>query len=304
MRRTYASEPGVTLKILVHHLSAPNGAPQADWTVMDHVDINEVNEPPLSAVSVKAGKITHKASTYLIALTVTAGAVSLVLFSPLLFRQLGSIKGVDWTKLSNVGQTYGAASAILSAIALLGVSLSLLVQARQARTERIRITRERQMELLKIILEAPDIYYPVVGTRRRPTIDARRSTFSNMWFNYARLGFHTGVVSETDLREDILQRSFAGEPMRKWWAGARRSYEGRIIEDRKERRFIEIADEEYRKAVSTGPPISFETEDALPNAAVVMESSQAGKRRGLLKGAVLGLAIGIALGSRQWPKHR
>lgn len=267
--------------------------------------MSEIKEPPpLSAVSVKRGTAISKVPTYLIVLAVTAGAVSLVLLSPLLFRQLERIKGINWTELSNIGQTYGAASAVLSAIALLGVSLALLVQARQARTERIRITRERQIELLRVVLEDPDIYFPVVGVSKQPAIDAKRFIFSNMWLNYARLGFHTGVLSEVDLREDILGPSFAGEPMRKWWAGARKYYEDRIVEDRKERRFMQIVDEEYRKAVSAGPPILVDTEDAFPNAAKETEASLTAKLFGILKGAVLGLAIGIVLGSHQRPKQR
>ena len=72
-------------------------------------------------------------------IAVGAGLLSLVLFSPLLLRELTHVKGIDWQQLSNVGQTYGAASAILSGIALVGVVFSLLVQARQAKTERIRV---------------------------------------------------------------------------------------------------------------------------------------------------------------------
>ena len=41
---------------------------------------------------------------------------------PLLLRKIADIKGVNWASLANIGQTYGAASAILSAIALIVIA--------------------------------------------------------------------------------------------------------------------------------------------------------------------------------------
>src|SRR5260370_23403116 len=144
-------------------------------------------------------------------------------------------RGIDWTGLSNIGQTYGAASAVLSAVALLGVSVSLLVQARQARTERIRITHDRHMELLHIMLESPEVYYPVLSMRKQSAIDTKRHLFSTMFMNYASIGFRMGVFSEEDLRADMLQPAFEGETMRKWWIIARRYWRSRAAQDRKDR---------------------------------------------------------------------
>lgn len=271
---------------------------------MDEVDINEVNDPLFSGLSFTAKITIRKTAVYLVALAVATGAVSLVLISPFLLLQLGRTKGINWTRLSNIGQTYGAASAILSAAALLGVSLSLLVQARQARTERTRIARERHMELLRIIQEAPDVYYPVIGTRIRSAVDTRRHLFSTMWMNYASIGFQMGVISEEDLRQDILQSAFEGEPMRKWWTVTRKYWRVRSPLDHRERKFIRIVDDEYRKAVAAGPPIVLDAEDASPNTPTMTAKSVAAKRHGILKGAILGMVIGIALGSHQWPKRR
>src|ERR1022692_2593180 len=129
---------------------------------MNETNMNELGEPLTSDKSFTWRKpIIRKAAIYLVALSVIAGVLSLILVSPFLLRQLAQIKGFDWTELSNIGQTYGAASAILSAVALIGITLSLLIQARQATTERVRITRERHMELLRVILDAPEIYSPI-----------------------------------------------------------------------------------------------------------------------------------------------
>lgn len=48
-------------------------------------------------------------------LVATAATLALVLLSPFVLIWIGAIREEDWTRLSNIGQTYGAASAVLSA---------------------------------------------------------------------------------------------------------------------------------------------------------------------------------------------
>src|SRR5215469_12947531 len=86
-----------------------------------------------------SGRKLRKPAVVLIAIAIAVATAWLVLISPLLLRQIARIHGVNWTMLGNVGQTYGAASALLSAIALIGVSASLVIQGRQARNERLRL---------------------------------------------------------------------------------------------------------------------------------------------------------------------
>jgi len=260
--------------------------------------MNETSEPLYSDSSVTRRRATvRRTAVYGAVLGITAGALSLVLLSPLLLDQLGRIRGIDWTRLSNIGQTYGAASAILSAVALIGVSLSILVQARQARTERIRIVRERHMDLLRIILDAPNTYGPVISMQARSAVDTQRFLFTTMWMNYSLMGFQMGLISEEVLRADHL--AFGGEPMRTWWASARRYWIGVPGQDRKERQFVRIVDEEYRRSVAEGPPIVPDPEGS-SSKAVTAEGS---RRGGILVCTALGIAIGIGLGSRFRPNR-
>src|SRR5215471_21034949 len=102
---------------------------------MDEIDVTQLMKPLPSSRSVSWSVPTiRKTAVYLTFLVITLGSLALVLISPILLRQLDRIKGIDWSLLSNIGQTYGAASAILSAVALIGISISLLVQVRQAKT--------------------------------------------------------------------------------------------------------------------------------------------------------------------------
>ncbi len=238
----------------------------------------------------------RKTAAYLAALVAATGILSLVLASPLLLRELGRIRGIDWTRLSNVGQTYGAASAILSAVALIGISLSLMVQARQARAERIRVVRERHMELLRIILDNPEIYASVIGVRTPSKVDdSRRFVFSTMWMNYSRLGYQMGVINQHVLREEILRGAFRGKPMRDWWAVAGKYWSPETEPDRRSRQFVRIASEEYRRAVADGPPNVRASEVSSPE----MMTPQSVRKWVMPVGVAIGVAIGIAMGSRR-----
>ncbi len=67
---------------------------------------------------------------------------------------------MNWTRLSDVGQTYGAISAIVSAVALGGVAAALFFQARQAKAERIQAVRGFHRELIQMTIDEPTRYLP------------------------------------------------------------------------------------------------------------------------------------------------
>jgi hypothetical protein len=265
---------------------------------MDEIDTSEPGGPmnPDSSAGWRI-PIIRKASAYLAAVAGAAVILSLVLASPLLLRQLGHIRGIDWTRLSNVGQTYGAASAILSAVALIGISLSLVVQTRQAKAERIRIVRERHMELLRIMLDDPDLYTPVTGAQASPGVDIRQQLFATMWMNYSRMGFQMGVLSEKGLREETLRDVFRGEPMRTWWTNARQYWMRYPDHSRPDRQFARITDEEYRKALAGGPPLVRARQDSSPEISTSQDRKSWGGPANMALGVAIG--IGIVLGSRR-----
>jgi hypothetical protein len=74
-------------------------------------------------------------------LVFAVGVLVLVVISPIALQRIASIHGIKWMRLSNVGQTYGAVSALLTALALGGVVISLLYQARAFKTAREQASR-------------------------------------------------------------------------------------------------------------------------------------------------------------------
>jgi hypothetical protein len=197
----------------------------------------------------------RKAVVSLIMLIVTACVFGLILGSPLLLSHLGAR---DWNRLSQIGQTYGAASAIISALALGGVAVSLFVQAGQARAHQIQIVREYQLRLVQIVLDDPDIYLPCWRPIELPGLNLdgkRQHLFITLRINYALMGYEIGVISERGLRGDTLAGIFKGTAGREYWEETRRFWLLRTGRNRQTRQFLRIVDDEYAKAIKAGPPI-------------------------------------------------
>jgi hypothetical protein len=69
----------------------------------------------------------NRHSAFVIGITVaTVAFFAVVVLSPLALREFGTSTQANWSQLSNIGQTYGAVSALLTAMALVGVVASLL----------------------------------------------------------------------------------------------------------------------------------------------------------------------------------
>src|SRR2546430_12427958 len=92
-----------------------------------------------------------------------AVTVAAVVLSPFLLGALGGF-GVNWTRLSEIGQTYGAVSAVLSALALGAVAMSVSIQARQARAEQIQAVRGFHLDLVRLQLDDLATYMPCLGS--------------------------------------------------------------------------------------------------------------------------------------------
>ena len=162
-----------------------------------------------------------------------------------------------WERLSFIGQTYGAASALLSAFALAGIVVTLVLQARDTKVSREQGQRLTHSELLKMALENP-VYRRAWGPvlpGRDPDADLQQ-IYVNLIFSSWQMSFELKTMDERLLRE-VTSSLFKGAPGRRFWAGAR---ETRIATSvtRRERRFHRIVDEMYQAAEAEGPPLPSE----------------------------------------------
>lgn len=178
----------------------------------------------------------------------TVAAMSfLVIISPLALRVIASNSNVNWTELSNVGQTYGAVSALLAAFALSGVVVSILVQNRELRHNRWEAGRSLHYEIVRMALDDP-FYRKVFSALEAdaPESETRLVGYINMILGFWAMMWEFGDWSEEQLRIN-LQDVLGSDAGRSYWSkyGSERLRWGRGGSNRG-RAFERIADEVYR----------------------------------------------------------
>ncbi|MEU5992264.1 DUF6082 family protein [Spirillospora sp. NPDC047418] len=157
-----------------------------------------------------------------------------------------------WERLSFIGQTYGAASALLAVLALIGIVATLALQAHDTRIAREEARRSAIAELLKMAMDDPDLdeaWGPVPeGEDRR---SRRQLLYINMIISEWQMSFQTGALNDRRLRA-VSREMFSGRPGRTYWQSAR---ELRLATPQNKRmhRFHQILDEEYRRAPEPPP---------------------------------------------------
>jgi len=170
----------------------------------------------------------------------------------------------DWVTLGNIAQAYGGFSALISAIALVGVVGSLLIQVRQHSLDRSASIRGRQAQIYAVVREDPELYWPVLGGVPGDERSIRQHTMRMEFLHYCVAGYECGLIPEKRLRTEVFPGFFTYEENRDYWASIQRG----LLEDRpskKFRRFARIANEELQRARATGPglTISLPSEDTM-----------------------------------------
>ncbi|WP_371784845.1 DUF6082 family protein [Streptosporangium subroseum] len=185
-------------------------------------------------------------------LVLMALLLTVVALSPLALSRLARFDA-SWGLLADVGQTYDAAAALLTALALLGIVGSLIVQVRDVHIARMQAHRESHLELVRMLMDDP-VYQRAHGFPDSPPHlkdEVRQRVYNNLWMSFWSISFELGTISEGEVR-DATSTIFNGEASRIYWKNARavraRSAKGR------QRRFVRIVDEEYREALAAGPP--------------------------------------------------
>ncbi len=244
------------------------------------------------------GRVAFTVATAVLVLV----AIGLVVGSP---WALGVLNGsdLDWARLSDIGQTYGTISAIVAAVALLGVVSSLIIQAREARAARLNAHRGYHAELMRMAMDDPR-YMECWGPYLTETFDSESQfTYVNLIVSQWYAEYLVGSISDRSLRGNASS-VFASVPGHKYWeaAGAnwRDNYSGRRV-----RRFHLILDETYRKAVER-PPVKppIESSDPPVSARVGASSVVVGAIGGGVAAVIIVYAVRIARKARKGFRNR
>lgn len=177
-------------------------------------------------------------------------AVFLVLVSPLALPALDRAGSRDWQRLSDIGQTYGAVSALLSVVALGGVVASLVLQTQQTKLDRLQAHRSFHLQLLKMAIDDPDLHAcwgsiaPDWGSLS--PVERRQFAYCNQVVSFMEMSFDVGTINEAWLR-GAAQELFGSAVSRQWWQRNRQALMGRAAWGSPA---LRILDEEWEQAMS------------------------------------------------------
>jgi hypothetical protein len=178
-------------------------------------------------------------------------AMGLVALSPLALPALDDGGRADWNRLAKIGETYGAVSAIVAAIALLGVMISLVIQAREMSQARKNARRAHHVELMRMAIDDPR-YMEVWGPYLTDTFAAEgQYTYVNIVVAHWYSEYEIGEMSD-DLLRATAAGVFASVPGRYYWRTTgtfwRDNYSGR-----RAKRFHRVLEETYQEAIKKPP---------------------------------------------------
>jgi hypothetical protein len=242
-------------------------------------------------------RLTVQSYVKMVALVVIiVAAVVGIVFAPLGMALLASGTR-EWALLGNVGQAYGGISALISALALIGITGALLVQANQHKLDRLTAVRGMHSHILSIVREDIELYAPVMGIHLEDERSTRRRMFRIEALHHLAIGFDTGLLTEEGLRSEAFAEFFRYEENRQFWETAN-SYWLAGARGRRQRKFVRIADEKLAYAKSTGPGLP------LPYSSSQIQESTSIRRSGRQLYAFAGAAaaavsVAVLLSGRQ-----
>lgn len=220
--------------------------------------------------------------------------LGLALTSPVLFGWLFKLFGdANLVRLSNIGQAYGAISALLTALSLIGIVGSILLQSAELRAAREQAIRSFHSDLLLESMRDPEllgVLSPVGGSGDAAVRAKKRAMYANLWMAYWIMRYRVGRLSNDDLHR-ISGNLFRTRPGRNYWGAVRDVWRGRCRNGIDEA-FVAIVEEEYAAAASSSSIESLEDPDR-----ILASSQSRGECRSHGQVALVGLFGGVAIGA-------
>lgn len=161
---------------------------------------------------------------------------------------------IDWNRLSVIGQSYTAGATLLSAVALIGVALSLRLQVKQNAIVQGQAVRQFQNDLLQLGMSDPlysSLLPPDLGASHD---EIRRVLYVTQWARYFEFLFLSDELPEDALAAEFRD-IFEVDANRKWWETVGPGWTSRIsVMGSSRRRFTQIVQEEYDRSRPPPPP--------------------------------------------------
>src|SRR5690349_16929975 len=110
---------------------------------------------------------------------------------------------------------------LISSVALVGVAIGLMIQARQLRASQLQAARSLHVELIKLAMENPSIGTAIESDYS--VEEASKAAYLNLFFTFMQTSYSLTALSKEAVS---LQtgRLFASEYPCVWWERARNAY--------------------------------------------------------------------------------
>ncbi|HKT04895.1 MAG TPA: DUF6082 family protein [Rugosimonospora sp.] len=180
---------------------------------------------------------------------IALAALVLICLSPLALLAIDTNR-IDWNRLSSIGQSYGAISAVLSAAAVGGVAVTLILQNEQAKDARRFAVREMHRELLRMAIDRPGLLDAWGPFPARDTATPELAVYTNLVVNYLVLLHQTGAAKVDEIRAHARFMATGEWPQQYWSATAetwRAAFSGADNE------IINVIDDEFQRARTHNP---------------------------------------------------
>lgn len=152
--------------------------------------------------------------------------------------------------MSDIGETYGAASAVLSAFALVAIGVSLFLQAREMRFSRLEAERTHHFELMQLMIENPALNRAL--GMPRTGLDPGVHVYLNLVLSYWEMLFIAGEMTEPALMELACVEFFGTEAGTRFWEGTR-VHRRRVAKSPRSEQFVEAIDRAWRQSLTLRP---------------------------------------------------
>ncbi|BCY12723.1 hypothetical protein L3i22_078110 [Actinoplanes sp. L3-i22] len=209
----------------------------------------------------RAKDVARRLLPAIVALVFTVTTISTFL-APVVLARLYT-GNQDWSRVSDIGQAYGAASAVISTLALGGVLVGLVVQYRQYAAARLQSLKDNTRDVVRMAMEDPFLQQCWGGRIAPPGMEERAFSYCNMVMNAWKAAWELNDLSEAQARS-YLANFFDSEVPREFWR-MHGDWHLRVKPTNRRERFLAIVDEEYLRSVKAGPPSRpYETPAEIP----------------------------------------
>jgi hypothetical protein len=186
------------------------------------------------------------------------GLFALGIFGGLMIISLVIVLPIALLQASRVSQFYLAISASASSLALAGVAISLLYQARAGHTAREQAIRSLQQQLIKMQMDDPTLMTAMGAPWGLPipaeSARIRDHLYIHMWATFWAGNYAVGELNAAAVRGVASVELFSSLTGRTYWANVRErilsTSEGKYL------RFARIVDDEYQKVIASNAPVA------------------------------------------------